>query len=138
MQLKDIWISIQLVSNFIDKFILSDTIESRYIDYKILINFCIKQTIIQNNKNIIQFELESRFVSVNLIEKLQIVLKRFAVNKSTIFKFKIIPIDSKSSKFIFKSSILISVTENINLDFGLFTVLYIDTIQFLLYLFQIL
>jgi len=36
----------QLISNLIDKFILNNTIKSRYIDYKILINFCVKQAII--------------------------------------------------------------------------------------------
>lgn len=38
---------------------------------------------------------------------------RLAVYKSTIFKFKVVSIDSESSKFTFESSILILLTENI-------------------------
>lgn len=128
----------QLVSDLIDKFISNDIVESRHVDYKILINFCVKQTIIQSNKNIIQFELESRFVFVNSTKKLQIVLIKLAIDKSTIFKFKVISIDSKSSKFIFKSNILTLLTKNINLDFDLFIVSRTSTTQLLLRLFQIL
>jgi len=44
----------------------------------------------------------------------------------------------ESSKFIFKNSILILLTENIELDFNSRTVLYTDIIQLLLRLSQIL
>ncbi len=119
----------QLISNLINKSISIDTIKSRYLDYKILINFCIEQTIIQSNKNIILFQLESRFVLVNSTKKLRIVLNRFAINKSTIFKFKVVSRNIESNKFTFKSNILILLIEDIELDFDSRTVSHTGTIQ---------
>jgi len=65
-------------------------------------------------------------------------LIRFAVIKFIIFKFKIVSIDFKSSKFISENSTVILLTENIDIDFDLIKILYIVTIEFLLYLLQIL
>ena len=74
----------------------------------------IKMKIIRNDKNNVQFQLKNRFISVNLIKKLRIVLKRLFINKFKMFKFWVISTVEKSSKFIFENNTIISRTEMIN------------------------
>ena len=100
-------------------------VKSRYIDYKISLNVCIEQSIIQNNKIIVQFEIEDCFVTLNFLEKSRIVLIRFAIIEFIIFKFKVTQIDSESSKFISENSTIILLIENINTDFDSIEILRI-------------
>lgn len=117
---------------------LNNTIKSQYINYKILINICLKQTIIENNKNVIQFEIKNYFILIVLLNKLYTILIKFIVNKSKIFKFKIILMKFENNKFKFENNIVILSIKNIELNFILNIVLCENIMQLLLRFSQIL
>ncbi len=86
------------------------------------------------------YNLKLKIVLLLLIsqKKSRIILIRLAIIKSIIFKFKVVSIDFKSSKFISKNNTIILLTKNINTNFDLIKISRIVAIELLLYLLQIL